>query len=128
MGARLEHDEWNWVKATIGSCLGRLGVVGAMAVEDFMGKMKEVFREVVSSYATLYNQKSVLDELPVASAAGEPQSLSVSGSVGVTSSMPTLFGDGVVASIRKSSSDAPSSAGQKSGKNLIRSCDAVSST
>ena len=100
MGARLEHEVRNCVKATIDSSLGQLGVVDAMDVEDFMGKMKELFREVVSSYPTLDNQKSVLEELPVASAAGEPESLSLSGSVGVTSSMPTLFGDGLVASIR----------------------------
>ena len=36
MGARLEHDVRNWLKATIESPLGQLGAVGAMVVEDIM--------------------------------------------------------------------------------------------
>ena len=123
MGARLEHEVRNLVKITVDSSLGQLGVFGAIAVEDSIGKTKEVFREVVSSYSALENQKSVVDELPVASASGEPQSLSVSEPVGVTSSIPTLFGDGVVASAQEKPSDAPSSAGKKPCENLIRSCD-----
>ena len=123
MGAQLEQDVSHWVKAAIDSSLGRLGVVGVMAVEDFMEKMKEVLREVVSSYSPLNSRKSVLDELPVASTSGGPQSLSVSGSVGVQSSIPTLFGEGVVPSIQEGPLDVLSSSGKKPGKNLIRSCD-----
>ena len=123
MGAHLEQDVSHWVKAAIDSSLGRLGVVGVMAVEDFMEKMKEVLREVVSSYSSLDSRKSVLDELPVASTSGGPQSLSVSGSVGVLSSIPTLFGEGVVPSIQEGPRDVLSSSGKKLGKNLIRSCD-----
>ena len=120
MGAQLEQDVSHWVKAAIDSSLRRLGVVGVMAVEDFMEKMKEVLREVVSSYSPLNSRTSVLDELPVASTSGGPQSLSVSGSVGVQSSIPTLFGEGV---IQEGPLDVLSSSGKKPGKNLIRSCD-----
>ena len=61
--------------------------------------------------------------MPVTAASGGPQSLSAFGYVDVPSSVPTLFGDGVVASVRESPSDAPSLSGKKLGRNFIRSCD-----
>ena len=86
---RVEREIQQWVKAAIESSLGRLGTVGALAVEDFLDKVKEALRE--------------LGQAPVVSRGGETSSLprSVAGSisgvddrrVAVESDVPSEFGE-----------------------------------
>ena len=66
---RVEREIQQWVKAAIESSLGRLGTVGALAVEDFLDKLKEALRE--------------LGQAPVVPRGGETSSLprSVAGSI-----------------------------------------------
>ena len=86
---RVEREIQQWVKAAIESSLGRLGTVGALAVEDFLDKVKEALRE--------------LGQAPVVPRGGETSSLprSVAGSisgvddrrVAVESDVPSEFGE-----------------------------------
>ena len=86
---RVEREIQQWVKAAIESSLGRLGTVGALAVEDFLDKLKEALRE--------------LGQTPVVPRGGETSSLprSVAGSisgaderrVAVESDVPSEFGE-----------------------------------
>ena len=43
---RVEREYQQWVKAAIESSLGRLGTVGALAVEEFLDKLNEALREL----------------------------------------------------------------------------------
>ena len=43
---RVEHDIQQWVKAAVESSLGKLGTVGALAVEEFLDKMKSAVQEL----------------------------------------------------------------------------------
>ena len=86
---RVEREIQQWVKAATESSLGRLGTVGALAVEDFLDKLKEALRE--------------LGQAPVVPRGGETSSLprSVAGSIsGVDdrrvageSDVPSEFGE-----------------------------------
>ena len=49
LDARLEHDIHSRVKASFESSMGQLGIVGATAMDDFLLKMQEVFKEIISS-------------------------------------------------------------------------------
>ena len=108
---RVEREIQQWMKAAIESSLGRLGTVGALAVEDFMDKLKEALREL--------GQASVVPR------GGETSSLprSVAGSISgvddrraaVESDVPSEFGEkSVVPSGGTSSAVASTS---KPGKN-----------
>ena len=44
--ARVERDLQQWVKAAVDSCLGSLGTVGALAVEDSLVKLKGAIRDL----------------------------------------------------------------------------------
>ena len=44
--ARVERDLQQWVIAAVESCLGSLETVGALAVEDFLVKMKGAIRDI----------------------------------------------------------------------------------
>ena len=44
--ARVEHDIQQWVKAAVESSLGKLGTVGALAVEEFLDKLKAAIQEL----------------------------------------------------------------------------------
>ena len=86
---RVEREIQQWVKAAIASSLSRLGTVGALAVEDFLDKLKEALRE--------------LGQAPVVPFGGETSSLprfvagSISGvddrRVAVESDVPSEFGE-----------------------------------
>ena len=103
---RVERELQQWVKAAIESSLGRLGKVGALAVQEFLGKLKEALQE--------------LGQAPVVPRGGETSSLprSVAGSisgVAVESDVPSEFGEkSVVPSGGTSSAVASTS---KPGKN-----------
>ena len=43
---RFEHDIQQWVKAAVESSLGKLGTVGALAVEEFLDKLKAAIQEL----------------------------------------------------------------------------------
>ena len=43
---RVERDIQQWVKAAVESSLGKLGTVGALAVEEFLGKLKGIIQEI----------------------------------------------------------------------------------
>ena len=65
---RVERDIQQWVKAAVESSMGSLGTVGALAVEEFLNKLKEDVQE--------------LSHAPVIPCGGDTFSLSpVSGSV-----------------------------------------------
>ena len=108
---RVEQEIQQWVKAAIESSLGRLGTVGALAVEEFRGKLKEAQQE--------------LGQAPVVPRGSETSSLprSVAGSISgvdyrraaVESDVPSEFGEkSVVPSGGTSSAVASTS---KPGKN-----------
>ena len=44
---RVERDIQKWVKAAVESSMGSLGTVGALAVEEFLSKLKEAVQELV---------------------------------------------------------------------------------
>ena len=97
LDARLEIDIHNWVKASIESSLGQLGTVGATAMDDFLLKIKKVFKEIVSSLSvhgtSLSNAELPVSVVPeVLSSVGQSVPGSA-GSVGNGSVVPTLFGD-----------------------------------
>ena len=108
---RVEREIQQWVKAAIESSLGRLGTVGALAVEDFLDKLKEALRE--------------LGQSPVVPRGGETSSLprSVAGSISgvddrraaVESDVPSEFGEKSVVPSGGTSSGAASTS--KPGKN-----------
>ena len=109
------------VKATVESSLGQLGTVGAMAIEDFVDRLKSfvgnvVNVEKVSSSSTVGGTGIV--QTPVV--------VPPTGSVTVcecgtdaSSAMPSAFGD--ARSIL--TSGVPATTAAKPGKNLIRSHD-----
>ena len=97
--ARLETDVNSWVKAAVESSMGQLGVVGAMAMDEFLQKLKDVIQEIVTPSAISAGTVSPLMEQSIGSAFGVRSSTTVSGSIDETSSVPTAFGEGVVASI-----------------------------
>ena len=43
---RVERDLQQWIKAAVESCLGSLGTVGALAVDEFLGKLREAIRDL----------------------------------------------------------------------------------
>ena len=43
---RVERDIQQWVKAAVESSLGKLGTVGSLAVEEFLGKLKGAIQEL----------------------------------------------------------------------------------
>ena len=87
--SRVERDLQQWVKAVIESSLGSLGTVGALAVEEFLSKLK-------SSVQDLGQSSSVPCESD-----GLPRPTSLAGSVaggnsrgtGATSDVPPEFGE-----------------------------------
>ena len=47
--SRIERDLQQWVKAAIESSLGSLGTVGALAVEEFLSKLKSAVQDLGQS-------------------------------------------------------------------------------
>ena len=121
--ARLEHDVHGWVKAAFESTKGQVGTVGAMAMDDFLQKMKEVFWEIVTFQASSAEPVLPLVELLTAPVPSGPSVTRVSESLDLASSVLTAFGDGVVLSVVAKSANLPSLSAAKPGKNLIRSND-----
>ena len=97
--ARLEHNVHGWVKAAVESIMGPLGTVGAMAMDNFLQKMKEMFREIVAFQASSAEPVSPVVELLTAPVPSGPSVTRVSESLDLTFSVPTAFGDGVVLSV-----------------------------
>ena len=121
---RLEHDINSWVKAAFESSMGHLRTVGAIAMDDFLQKMKEVLKEIASSMSPHGTAMSSA-ELPVPAMPEMPFFVEKtvpgsSRSVGTGSMVPTIFGDKrsvssvVDPAVFQSSADKP-------GKNLLRS-------
>ena len=102
---RVEREIQQWVKAAFESSLGRLGTVGALAVEEFLGKLKEALQE--------------LGQAPVVPRGGETSSLprSVAGSI-----------SGVAYRRAAVESDVPSEVGEKSVVPSGGTSSAVAST
>ena len=74
--------------------MGQLGTVGAMARDDFLLKMKEVFREIVASQTSSAEPVLPLVELPSAPVPSGQSVTRVSESLDLACSVPTEFGDG----------------------------------
>ena len=75
---RVEREIQQWVKAAVESSLGKLGTVGALAVEEFLGKLKGALQELGQSSFS----PCVGDVLPRSSSvAGSVAGLRVAGHV-----------------------------------------------
>ena len=113
---QLEKELGQVVKATIESTLGHLGTVGAMAVDDFVARLKAALCDLSGTAAPLQSvvasddvpvlptSASLVASMPVAI----PPDVSVSSRQG--SVMPSLFGDaqsGVPSSQRTTSAAKP---------------------
>ena len=91
---RIEKSAGQWVKAVLDSSLAQLGTVGAMAVEEFVSKMKEAIREVMVGQVAVplgAMSRRASDSLPpdIGSASGVlPEVESIPGG----STIPTAFG------------------------------------
>ena len=110
--ARLEHDVHGWVNAAVESTIGQLETAGAMDMDDFLLKMKEVFRELVASQTS---SAEPLVELPTAPVPSGPSVTRVSESLDLASSVPMAFGDLVVLLVVGKSANLPSSSATKPG-------------
>ena len=102
---RVERDIQHWVKAAVESSMGSLGTVGALAVEEFLSKLKEAVQE--------------LSRAPVMPDGGDtfPLPPSVSGSVAGVDCRRAALG-----------SDVPSEFGEKSVVPSGGTSSAISST
>ena len=91
---RIEKSAGQWVKAVLDSSLAQLGTVGAMAVEEFVSKMKEAISEVLVGQVAVplgAVSRRASDSLPpdIGSASGVlPEVESIPGG----STIPTAFG------------------------------------
>ena len=100
---RVEREIQQWVKAAVESSLGKLGTVGALAVEEFLGKLKGALQELGQSSFS----PCVGDVLP--------RSSSVAGSVAGFESRRTCVDSDVPPSDFGERSVAPSGAPSSSG-------------
>ena len=111
---RVEHDIQQWVKAAVESSLGSLGTVGALAVEEFLLKLKGAIQELGQSPVVPCG----VDVLP------RPPSLagSVAGGdirrTGVDSDLPSEFGErsGIPSGVTSSGGASTSKPGNESQK------------
>ena len=112
---QLEKELGQVVKATVESTLGRLGTVGALAIDDFVVRLKAAMCDLVG---TLPRQSStVVDDVPVLpTSAGPTPSLPGSSQPDMSftsrqgSLMPSIFGDvqsGVPSSVQPASAARP---------------------
>ena len=112
---QLEKELGQVVKATVESTLGRLNTVGAIAIDDFVVRLKAAMCGLVG---TVPRQSStVVDDMPVLPTSAGPtpslpgssqQDISVSSRQG--SSMPSIFRDvqsGVPSSVQPASAAKP---------------------
>ena len=56
----------NWVKAAVELTLSRVATMGAMAIDEFLEKMRAVFREITTSDSLSKASLSLPDRCPVA--------------------------------------------------------------
>ena len=121
----LEKKLSHVVKATVESTLGRLGTVGAMAIGEFVERLKTVVDNAATaeeaSGLSTSGGTDVIQASVVASVVAPPAgSVTVreGGSI-ASSTMPSAFGD-----VRSAmTSVVPQTGAVKPGKNLIRSHD-----
>ena len=112
---QLEKGLGQVVKATVESTLGRLGTVGAIAIDDFVVRLKAAMCDLVGTVPV--QSSTVVDDVPVLPTSAGPfpplpgssqQDISVSSRQGLL--MPSIFGDvqsGVPSSVQSASAAKP---------------------
>ena len=115
---QLELEIARIVKATVESTLGPLGTVGAIAVDEFVGRLKSAMQEVsnagVAQAGSLEGDAMELPMTPTRPSMGSvvcPGDVSISSRQG--SLVPSAFGDGMSV---KLSSGIPNTTATKPGK------------
>ena len=106
---------------TVESSLGQLGTVGAMAIEDFVDRLKSIVGNVVNvEKVTGSSAVGGTDIVQTPVVAPPTNSVTVcEGGSDASSAMPSVFGD--ARSVM--TSGVPETTAAKPGKNLIRSYD-----
>ena len=113
----LERELARIVRATVESTLGRLGTVGAIAVDEFIGQLKSAMQEITNvGVVRAAGLGGDAAELPMTSTRPSLGSVTCPGNVSISSrqgsSVPSSLGDGLSAG----PSIMPNSTAAKPGK------------